>query len=221
MCKLYVIGVGPGSEKYLTDLAKEKIREADIVVGWDLDLLPAHRLIEDKEVYVQNAANYLEVVKMASEKARAGNKKVAVLRVGDPCISSGLKTLLKLFNDFEIEIIPGISSVQLAAAIARVNIDESVIVSFHDGGGTEEKKRFMLDALRRGRHVIMLAGPDLMPDEAARYLIANGIERDTPVVICENLTLENEKISKETLESIATKQFSWLSIAVIINKFTK
>ena len=32
MCKLYVIGVGPGLERYLTDLAKKKMKQI-IMVG--------------------------------------------------------------------------------------------------------------------------------------------------------------------------------------------
>jgi len=141
---------------------------------------------------------------------------VAVLRIGDPCLSSGLVGLLKLFHDFEVKIIPGISSVQMAAAAARINIDESVIISFHEDSKTlKEKRGFMLDAFHRNRHLIILTGPEQKPEETASYLIKNGVSAATPALVCENLTLENEKIFRGTLREVASGQFSWLSVMVI------
>jgi precorrin-6y C5,15-methyltransferase (decarboxylating) CbiE subunit len=215
--RVYIVGVGPGSPEYLTERTKEIVNKADIVVGWELDLLPVKDLIKGKETHLQSLDNYVRVAEKVAEEARNTNKTVVVLRVGDPCISSGLTRLLKIFDGFNIEIVPGISSIQLAAAIAHVNIHESLIISFHDGGNLEEKKRFMLDALRRDRHIIMLVGPDLSPNEAAKYLIANGISENAPTVVCENLTLEDEKIFKGTLRNVLTKQFSWLSVMVVIS----
>jgi precorrin-6y C5,15-methyltransferase (decarboxylating) CbiE subunit len=215
--RVYIVGVGPGSPEFLTERTKEIVNKADIVVGWELDLLPVKELIKGKEMHLQSLDNYVKVAEKVAEEARNTNKTVVVLRVGDPCISSGLTRLLKIFDGFNIEIVPGISSIQLAAAIAQVNIHESLVISFHDGGNLEEKKRFMLDALRRDRHIIMLVGPDLSPNEAAKYLIVNGISENTRTVVCENLTLEDEKIFKGTLRNVLTKQFSWLSVMVVIS----
>jgi precorrin-6y C5,15-methyltransferase (decarboxylating) CbiE subunit len=214
---IYIVGVGPGSTKYLTEKAKEIINKADIVVGWELALLPVEDLIRGKEVHLQSIDNYVEVAEKVAREAGNTNKTVAVLRVGDPCISSGLTGLLKIFDGFNVEIVPGISSIQIAAAIAKVNIDESLILSFHDGGNLEEKKKLMVDTLRRGRHIIMLVGPNLSPNEAAKYLIANGISENTQTIVCENLTLEDQKIFKGTLRNVLTKQFSWLSVMVVIS----
>jgi cobalt-precorrin-7 (C5)-methyltransferase len=47
------------------------------------------------------------------------NSDVALLRVGDPCMSSGLNELHDIFDGFDAEIVPGISSIQLAAAISK------------------------------------------------------------------------------------------------------
>ena len=79
-------------------------------------------------------ATIFKVAEEAADEARKQGETVAVLRIGDPCISSGLAGLLKVFHDFEVKIVPGISSIQLAAAAAQINIDESVIISFHEDG---------------------------------------------------------------------------------------
>ena len=217
MNKVYIVGTGPGSPRYLTAEARSAIKEARIVVGWEFNFLPVQSLIANKKVYLQDASNYIQVAEEAAEEARKQGETVAVLRIGDPCISSGLAGLLKIFHDFEVKIIPGISSTQLAAATAQINIDESVIISFHEDGDTlEEKRTFMLDAFRRKRHLIILTGQEQKPDETARYLISHGISKTTPTLVCENLTLEDEKIFRGTLVEVIPRQFSWLSVMVII-----
>ena len=217
MNKVYIVGVGPGSPRYLTREAERVISEANIVVGWEFDLLPARPLTTGKKVYLQDVNNYLQVAKEAAAEAKKKGETVVVLRIGDPCISGGLDGLLEVFHDFEVNIVSGISSTQVAAATARINLDESVLVSFHDGEeDLEEKKRFMLDAFGKNRHLIIITGPSQKPDETASYLIKNGVSETTPTLVCENLTLGDEKIFRGTLRDAIARQFSWLSVMVVI-----
>jgi precorrin-6B methylase 1 len=46
----------------------------------------------------------------------------------------------------------------------------------------------------------------------------NGISPDNPAVVCENLSLEDEKIFRGTLKQISEKEFSWLSLMVLIQQ---
>jgi cobalt-precorrin-7 (C5)-methyltransferase len=215
--RAYIVGVGPGSPEYVTAEAQRVIGEADIVVGWEFNFFPVKSLTAGKKAYIQHAGDYLKIAKAAADEARANSETIAVLRIGDPCISSGLNGLIRVFHDFDVVIISGISSVQVAAAAARINIDESVIISFHeDNNDLKEKQMFMLDALRRKRHLIVITGPVQKPSETANYLIKHGINEAAPVLVCENLTLNGERIFRGTLKDAATKQFSWLSVMVII-----
>jgi precorrin-6y C5,15-methyltransferase (decarboxylating) CbiE subunit len=216
MNKVYIVGTGPGSANYLTVEAQRVINEASIIVGWELNFLPVKSLTVGKKVYIQDASNYMRVVQEAADEARKHGETVAVLRIGDPCISSGLTGLLKVFHDFEIKIVPGISSVQMTAASARINIDEAVIISFHESKEElDEKRRFMLEVFRRKRHLIILTGQEQKPEETARYLIDNGASENTVALVGENLTLEDEKIFRGTLGEVMNRQFSWLSVMVI------
>lgn len=214
--KAYIIGVGPGSGDFLSERARDRIRRSQVVLGWDLDLLPAQDLLADKEVYLQDTKNYRKVAKEVAEKFRDTDTAVAILRVGDPCISSGLTGLLELFAGYEIEIVPGVSSVQLAASLARINIDEAVVITFHESGDIEERTRFMRNALRSGRHLLILAGAELRPDAAARYLVEQGLDEDLPVLICERLTLPNETLTWTTLGKLRELQPFWLAVIVVM-----
>ena len=217
MNKVYIIGVGPGATKYLTAEAVGAIRESDIVVGWEFDLLPAESIIKGKKVFLQDVKNYVRVAGEAADGARKTGETVAVLRIGDPCISGGLDRLLDIFSDFDINIVSGISSTQLAATTARVNLDESVLISFHENEEwTERNKTFMLDAYRQKRHLIIISGPGHKPHENAVYLMENGFNESIKAVVCDSLSLEDEKIFRGTLKEVSKEEFSWLSIMVVI-----
>jgi cobalt-precorrin-7 (C5)-methyltransferase len=218
MNKVNIVGVGPGAPKYLTEEAKEAIREADIIVGWELDLLPPKPLIQGKKIFLQDVKNYIQVAGEAADEARKTGETVAVLRIGDPCISGGLNGLLQVFHDFDVNIVPGISSTQVAAAIARINLDESVLISFHENEDwTEKNKTFMLDAYRQNRHLIIISGPGHRPHENAKYLIENGISRTTKALVCESLSLEDEKVFRGTLKDVSDREFSWISVMVVMH----
>ncbi len=215
--RMCIVGVGPGNAQYLTEKARAAITASEIVLGWDLDLLPVKDLLQGKEIFVQNVTDYREKARRVAQLARETGKTVAIPRIGDPCISSGLPELLEVFSGFEVEIMPGISSVQVAASLARINIDDSVVVSFHDYGDPEAEKKFMLDAFRASKHLIILTSPDLTPDAAAKHLVSQGVSPLTPAVACSSLTLKEEEILKGNLDEISKRPFHWLSVLVVIN----
>lgn len=200
--KAALVGVGPGSPELVTPAARRAVESADIVLGWDLDLKPVEDYLRGKKVFLQDVKNYVRATRAA---------------VRDPCLSSGLKGLLRALVSFQIEIVPGISSIQLAAALAGVNIDESVPISFHSFGDPEDKKCFMLECLRRRRHLIVLASPDLMPGPMAEWLIERGVPQTVPTVVGSFLSLPQQKVVQARLGSLRGHEFPWLSVTVIVN----
>lgn len=215
--KAFLVGVGPGSPELVTAAARRAIQEAQIVLGWDLDLKPVEDCLNGKKVYLQDVNNYVRATRAAVRDAKKRNAILAIPRVGEPCLSSGLKGLLRALKGFQVKIIPGISSIQLAAGLARVNIDESVPISFHTFGDPEEKKRFMLDCFQRDRHLIVLASPDLTPGAMAEWLIKQGISGKTRAVVGSFLTLSQETILRTQLSRLRNRKFPWLSITVVVN----
>ncbi len=65
---------------------------------------------------------------------------LAVLVSGDPCLYSLHGAIARRFSAEEYELVPGISSFQLACARARVPWDDAVVVSVH-GRPIEELRR--------------------------------------------------------------------------------
>ncbi len=215
--KARIVGVGPGSCEFLTTKSLAAINSSDVVLGWDLDILPVKDLLTNKRVFLQNVSNFGTVAEEAARYCLNEGRDIAILRIGDPCVSSGLSGLLNVFADFDIEVIPGISSVQTAAAFCKISIDDSVIVSFHEYGDPEAKKKFMIQAFEAGHHIIMLPSPDMRAENAAKYLIEHAVQESSRCYVLSRMTLPEAITFSGTLKEVSVRSFDWLSVAVFLN----
>ncbi|MFC1921548.1 cobalt-precorrin-7 (C(5))-methyltransferase, partial [Chloroflexota bacterium] len=83
------------------------------------------------------------------------------------------------------------------------------------GDSFDEIKQELLVRVKENRDIILLPRPfDFMPGDIAGYLIQNGVNPDTKVVIYQNLTLKNEKETRMTLKEIKG-EFSDLCVMLI------
>ena len=128
--------------------------------------------------------------------------------------------LIEVFD--EVEIIPGISSIQVAAAKAKVPIDKSKVITMHVTTPIEEKKLDLQKALIDGFSVILVPRPwpkipekHFMPSEIAKYLKNNGFETSKMrVYVFEAVTTENETAFEGVVSELEGKEFSDLSVMV-------
>ena len=206
MSKLYIVGIGPGSKDYLTLASKKAVESSDIVIGSKraLDLFE----IPDQSNIELNAQNMEGDMKLAVSEVKNG-KVVALLSTGDPGFSGVLKPILKLKEDINIEVIPGVSSVQLCAAKLKLPWDEADLITMHGKGIPKE----ILDIITNGKPTIML--PNFKPAELADYLIENGVDPDRKAAICEKLSYDDEKIIETSLKSILEMEFSYMCVVVV------
>lgn len=204
MSKLYIVGIGPGSKEYLTEASRKAVKSSDVVFGSKraLDLFKKDEKIE------LNAKNMKDIMKQAINMVKDG-KNVSLLSTGDPGFSGILKPILKLNSDIDMEIIPGVSSVQLCAAKLKIPWDEANIITLH-GKGTS---KHVLDVIDDGKTTMML--PDFKPAELAQFFIENGVDPDRKVTICEKLSYEDEKVIKTSLKNVLEMEFSYMSIMVL------
>src|ERR671929_680040 len=132
--KLFVIGVGPGSPKYLTDVAKDAIYRCHYIAGYKYTLNIIEDIIDRKiqEVYEVTMSNQERIYQDIYLKMEDSDY-CAIPFTGDANFSESevVDRLLELFGDDNVEIIPGISSIQVAAARAHIPTDQAFIITFH------------------------------------------------------------------------------------------
>ncbi len=208
--KIYIVGIGPGSSEYLTKKAIDTVKNSDYTVG----STRAIDLFDD----VQNkiAFNVKELLDKLEEgvKLAVDGNTVSILSTGDPGFSGVLNTVLRLsdengFPKEDIEVIPGISSLQLAAAKCHIQWDNANVMTFHGRENIEE----ILPVINNGKKTIAL--PSRKVKDMAQFLLDNGVEKDRKVTVCERLSYPDEKIVNATLSEIAESEFTYMCIMVI------
>ena len=220
MSNVHVVGVGPGSPNYVTEVVKEIIKNSDIIVGYKYTLKTIEQLIDGKEVHEITMRDQEDVYQSISKKL--GEKKLVVPFTGDVNFSESevVDRLIEIFGD--VKIIPGISSIQVAASKARVPLDKSKVITMHISTSIENQKLELQRALLDGFSVILVPRPwpkdpkkHFMPSQIAVYLRKNGFDTTKlKVHVFEFLTTQKEKSFFGAVEELEGKEFSDLSVMV-------
>lgn len=208
--KIYIIGIGPGASEYLTKKAIDTVKMSDYTVG----STRAIELFDDVQNKLAfNVKELLDTLEKGVQLACDGNT-VSILSTGDPGFSGVLNTVLRIsgekdFPKENIEVIPGISSLQLAAAKCHIQWDNANVMTFHG----RENIKDILPVINNGKVTIAL--PSRKVKDMAQFLLDNGIENERKVVVCERLSYPDEKIVSATLKDIADSEFTYMCIIVI------
>ncbi len=216
MAKLNIVGVGPGSADYVTPAAHRAVQQAQLVIGAQRSLNLFTADIKGEKI-ILTAKNLNTALKQAATATKNG-KNVALLSTGDPGFSGLLHTALEsgLFNADDINVVPGVSSLQACAARLVMSWGDARLFTFHEGDVNDSEKQELASALKAGRSVMVLPSVRAFaPKDIASYLITAGLDRDTPVYVCENLTLDTERITVSSLGNVAEQTFGSLCVMVI------
>lgn len=208
--KIYIIGIGPGSSEYLTKKAVDTVKTSDYTVGSTraIDLFDD---VNNKIAF--NVKDLLDKLEKGVDLAIEGNT-VSILSTGDPGFSGVLNTVLRIANEKnfpeeKIEVIPGISSLQLAAARNHIQWDNANVMTFHGRENIED----ILKVINNGKTTIAL--PSKKVRDMAQFLLDNGVDEHREVVVCERLSYDDENIVRSTLKDIANSEFTYMCIMVI------
>lgn len=225
--KVYVIGVGPGTQDYLLPIAKRKIEEADCLIGAKR-LIRLFRYLGKKEFPIEGHFNqaipYIKKYKL--------KQKICVLVSGDPGIYSFLEKVSAQLHKNDYAVIAGISALQIAFARIQESWHTAKIISLHgrrvnpvrdktpqvtDGclrqpvsNGVKNLAKQLKDCPK----AFLFTDANFPPNKIARYLLKEGL-KNRKAVILENLSYPNERIIEGDLKRL-TKTSGWGLCVMII-----
>jgi cobalt-precorrin-7 (C5)-methyltransferase len=176
--KIIGVGCGPG---LLTEQAIRELKAARTVYGSD-------RAIEIARPYLSPSCR-AESIDDFKALSRLPEDSV-ILSTGDPMLA-GLGYLPG-------EVVPGISSLQLATARLHIPWARLAVVVAH-GRGHEKGMADTLEEVKRGKIVFLLADPKFDTGMLCARLRELGIPLQ--VAVCENLGYPEEKIAVGPVES--------------------
>ncbi|WP_298024116.1 precorrin-3B C(17)-methyltransferase [uncultured Dysosmobacter sp.] len=119
MRKVYVVGLGPGGSRYLTEEARAALAAADVLCGYTVYVDLVAPLYPEKETYTTPMTREIDRCRWALETARSG-RTVAMVCSGDAGVYGMASPVLELSQDYpevEVEVVAGITAALSGGAV--------------------------------------------------------------------------------------------------------
>ena len=210
MCKekpiVYLVGIGMGSEKTLTEEAKQVIENCDCLIG-------ARRILQGLTQFDKPSfCSYLPKDIHQYLKEHKEYQMPVLALSGDTGFYSGAEKAIKELREYDVRVIPGISVVSYFAAKLNTSWEDARLMSVH---GREQN---YIHAIMHYSKTFLLLGGRKIGEEICQKLSYYDI-RDVRIVIGKNLSYDNEEIIERNGESIHPDDFEGLCAAMIENPY--
>jgi cobalt-precorrin-7 (C5)-methyltransferase len=205
MNKIWILGLGPGHKDYILPITIKKIRESNIIIGGKRNLESIKEFNEEAifmplKIPLEDTISYI--------KSNYRYKQVSVIVSGDPGFYSLLDFLKKNFNIDEIETYSGISSIQYMFSKINISWKDALLSSVHG------RDIDLIGALSKEKYIGLLTDNKWTSSKIAKELVKSNYSSSI-IYIGENLSYNNERISKLKVIDAVNKIFSPLSVVVI------
>ncbi len=181
---IMVVSGGPGGPEYITEVARRKAQEADVVIGSKAQI-EAVKPGPEQKVYIETGIDrIMELI----EQHRG--KDTAVVVTGDAGIYSLCQRIIDRFGKEAVkEVVPGISSLQVAFARIKEPWLNVRVFSYH-GRPLEG-----LEEVLKNERVAILCDREhnskVILEKLMDYGLFDGSRR---IYVCQELTLPEEKV---------------------------
>ena len=208
--KVTIVGCGPGSKKFITGYAMQQIINAEVLIGSRrlLSLFPDG----DADTYVLSNNYKLLITRIVSLSKK--KKKVVVLVSGDPGFFSYSKLIVDKLGVEKCEVIPGISSIQMAFAKIGRTWNDACFMSLH---GRSAKLASVVKKITDNEKVAVLTDNSNNVKLIAKKLLETGV-KERKIFVCENLSLEEERIREFDVSSILKIRVSDLNVIIFLDE---
>lgn len=205
--KVYIVGISESGLAGLSPVARELVSQADLLVGDQevLDLvtdLPAEKL--------EVTSDWATVCDRIAQEL--GRRRIVVLATGDPLFYGVARYLTDRIGKERVEIIPHVSTMQLAFARIKESWDDAYFVDL-----SQRDLEDILDRVRSAEKVGFFTSPVWPPYRIAQVLLESRMDYFIAYV-CENLGSPDERITRAELEEIASMSFAPLNVMILVRK---
>ena len=214
--KCRIVGVLDDGVASLGTTALQHLRAAQLVIGGTrtLQLLAAHI---SPDAVQHDLSGALSQVPEWIRAAQAEGRRVVVLATGDPLCHGIAAYLASRLCIEAIEVMPNVSTLQLACARLGLPWQDMKFSSVHSkdagdwvpGSPPNHGLYALLRDIRQHDRLAVLTSPDNTPDRIARMLIAEGLADEVEMAVAERLCQPEERIvSGMSLSAAAQMPFA-------------
>ncbi len=226
--KITVVGIGPGSEEQMSPKARKALEASEVIVGYSAYIELVEHLLEGKTIVSSGMKREVDRCEQVLEYALKGHD-TALISSGDAGIYGMAGIMLELVqregSDVKVEIIPGITASQAAAAVlgaplmhdfATISLsdlmtDWSVIEKRLHAAGDADFVLCLYNPKSKGRpnHILR-----------AQEILLKYKRPETPVGIVRNAAREGETVTISQLDRFTDCEIDMFSTVIIGNQST-
>ena len=197
--KLYLIGYGPGDRALMTSQAAAAISQATRVFS------TKRGAQDDLDIKAMSLRNLYARLRQPEWEP------TAVLVSGDPGFYSITRTLIDDFaKTYDIEVIPGISSIAYLSAKMQIAYQDAVLTSL------DSRNELIVPIVAYNSRVFVLTGPGHQAAHICHHLDRYGLG-NVRVTVGEFLSYPDERITTDTASELKDLDFDDLSVVYIQN----
>jgi precorrin-6Y C5,15-methyltransferase (decarboxylating) len=204
--KIYIIGIGEDGLAGLTQTAREFVEQADLLLAEQACLTLVPDTGAERFAVGTSFEEGLQVLQQAA------GRKVVVLASGDPLFYGVARYLCDKLGKDRFEVVPHVSSMQLAFARVKESWEEAFLTNLASHG-----VQSVLDQIRSAEKVGLFTSGNYSPAVVARILLDQGLDYFIAYV-CENLGSPDERVTRGELAEIAQSEFSPLNVMILVRK---
>lgn len=229
MNKLFVVGLGPGEARYLTEQAREALERADLICGYSVYIDLIRPLYPQKEYFTTPMKQEMDRCRYALDSAQRGIT-TAMVCSGDAGVYGMASPILELagnYPDVEIEVVAGITAALSGAAVLGAPLGHDFcVISLSDLLTPWPVIETRLECAAKGDFVLCLYNPGSKKradylQKAVQILMRAGKAPDTCCGYVRNIGREGQQARTLTLAELESAPMDMFTTVFIGSSTTR
>ncbi|MEW6408673.1 MAG: precorrin-6y C5,15-methyltransferase (decarboxylating) subunit CbiE [Nitrospirota bacterium] len=230
MTKIHVIGIG---YRPLDKKAREIIYKSGVILASNrlFEVFKGYEEFETVKDKIRVIDNVDKTISFLNSKLKTQNSKlktIVLLASGDPMFFGIGRRIIGEFDKDTLEMLPDLSSIQIAFSRIQVPWDDAFFMSLHGGPDPAKRRRLEYEIedipmlLEKHNKIAILTDKVNNPSVIAKEVLKPSAFSLQPsalkMYVCERLGYLDEKIIEGIPEDIAQMEFSEPNVVVIVRK---
>lgn len=229
MNKLFVVGLGPGDARYLTEQARKALEMSDLICGYSVYIDLVRPLYPEKEYFTTPMKQEIDRCRHALASAQQG-VTTAMVCSGDAGVYGMASPVLELAGEYpgvDVEVVPGITAALSGAAVLGAPLaHDFCVISLSDLLTPWSLIENRLECAAKGDFALCLYNPGSRKradylQKAVRILLQSGKDPATPCGYVRNIGREGQQAQTLTLAELETAEMDMFTTVFIGSSTTR
>ena len=199
-----MIGIGDDGLDSLTGAARQIVEHAEVLLGAERLLGSVTNPTAERVVVGPDFDDLLVEIEAHIDK------QTVVLATGDPLFYGTARYLCDHLGKERFEVVPHVSSMQLAFARVKESWDEAYLTNL-----ANQSLERVVERVRTAEKAGIFTTEQVPPSAVARAMLDRQIDY-FHAYVCENLGSPDERVTQCSLEELADQEFSALNVLVLL-----